>query len=127
MRNNFDIVFENILLQIINNKTTGKKYGCLLGDIKNEELKNEIKSRRPYENIHRNISDFIKVEQEYLIKQIKLEKGIAKNSLLKENLFLLFVSILTNIPLIMIGKPGNSKSLCMDILIKTMKGELSTN
>jgi len=55
----------------------------LLDDIKNEELKNEIKSRRPYENIDRNISDFIKVEQDYLINRIELKEGIAKKLLIK--------------------------------------------
>jgi len=47
-----------------------------------------------------------------LINQIKdLDKWIGKNSWFKENIFLLFVSIMINIPLIIIGKPGICKSL----------------
>jgi replication-associated recombination protein RarA len=92
----------------------------------NEELKKEIKHRS--EKIGKNFSDFLKIEQDYLIEQIKdLDKGIGKNSLLKENLFLLFVSILTSIPLIIIGKPGTGKSLSAQIIKKSMKGKYSSN
>lgn len=41
------------------------------------------------ENIEK-FGDFIKIEEDYLYKQIKPDKGIGENSLLKENLFLLF-------------------------------------
>ena len=52
-----------------------------------------------------NFSLFFENEYNFLISNITLDKGIAKNRIQKENVFLLFVSIISNIPLIIIGKP----------------------
>ena len=104
-------------------ENTEEKGGNLVKNFKNKELKNEILSR-PKESIN-FFSDFIKIEQDYLIDQIELEKGIGKNTLLKENVFLLFISLLTNIPLIIIGKPGCGKSLSAQLISKSMKGKYS--
>ena len=62
-----------------------------------------------------------------MIEQIDLDKGIGKNTLLNENSFLLFVSVNTNIPLIIIGKPGSGKSLSAQLIYKSMKGIYSKN
>ena len=105
--------------------TMDEKKGNLVDQFKNKELKNEMLSRP--ENKIEQFSDFIKIEQDYLINQIELDKGIGKNSLLKENLFLYFVSVITNIPLIIIGKPGSGKSLSSQLIFKSMKGEYSKN
>ena len=56
-----------------------------------------------------------------------MPSGIAKNSTLKENVFVLFVCILNKIPIIMCGKPGTSKSLSFQILYDSMKGKNSEN
>ena len=128
-RKNFEVEIRPILLKLINNgeqNNSEEKGETLLEQMSNEELKKEIKHRS--EKIGKNFSDFLKIEQDYLIEQIKdLDKGIGKNSLLKENLFLLFVSILTSIPLIIIGKPGTGKSLSAQIIKKSMKGKYSSN
>jgi len=94
----------------------------LVDNFKNDDLKNEIKVR---DNITKHFSEFLKVEQNYLIDQIELDKGIGKNNLLKENVFLLFLSVVTNIPLIIIGKPGSGKSLSAQLISKSMRGEYS--
>ncbi len=63
--------------------------GDFISAIKNNnDLKNEIISKG---EILKQFVDFVKIEQDYLIEQIDLDKGIGKNSLLKENVFLLFV------------------------------------
>jgi len=80
-----------------------------LEEIKNKEFKDEINSRP--EEIIKQFSDFLKIEQDYFLNQIELDKGIGKNTLLKENVFLLFLSVIINIPLIIIGKPGLVKVL----------------
>ena len=75
-------------------------------------------------------NDFLYIanlEQEYLIKNINLEKGISKNRALLENLFSLFVTINNRIPIFIVGKPGCSKSLSVQLIYKAMKGKLSTN
>ena len=55
-------------------------------------------------------SDLLKLEENFLINLIELDKGIGKNNLLKKNVFLLFLSLITTITLIIIGKPGTGKS-----------------
>ena len=124
IRTNFDVNLRPILLQLINNKKIEEKGGNILDQIINEEFKKEILSR-PEEKIGINFSDFIKVEEDYLINQIELEKGIGKNTLLKENVFLSFVSVVTNIPLIIIGKPGCGKSLSAQLIKNSMRGKYS--
>lgn len=54
--------------------------------------------------------NFLRIEHNYLIDQIELDKGIGKNSVLKENIFLLFLSVIAGIPLIIIVESGTSKS-----------------
>jgi len=70
---------------------------------------------------------FFENECNYIIDKIELDKGIAKNRILKENIFLLFIAITSNIPLIIIGKPGSSKSLSFQQLKKSMRGKYSKN
>ena len=73
----------------------------------------------------KNFSLFFEEECNYIIDNIQLDKGIAKNRILKENVFLQFIAITSNIPLIIIGKPGSSKSLSYQLLKKSMRGKYS--
>ena len=57
--------------------------------------------------------------------EVRKEKGIGLNNTLKENIFLMFFSIYSHIPLIVVGKPGCSKSLSIKLIIRIMRGELS--
>ena len=66
-------------------------------------------------------------EQHFIAENVNLDKFIAKNRALLENLFSLFVCINKNIPIFIIGKPGNSKSLSIQIISNAMRGELSKN
>ena len=97
----------------------------LIDQINNGDLKNEILFR--YEEIIEKFSDFLIIEQEFIFSQIELNKGVDKNTLLKENIFSIFISIITNIPLIIIGKPGSGKSLSAELISKSMKGKYSSN
>ena len=60
--------------------------------------------------------------QDELIKNIKLEKGIAPNEALRLNLFICFIGILTRISVFLVGPPGCSKTLCFNLLKNEMKG-----
>ena len=66
-------------------------------------------------------------EESYIIDNIKLEKGYAKNKALKDSLFSLFVAINTKVPLFIVGKPGCSKTLSVHLISKAMNGESSKN
>ena len=75
-------------------------------------------------------SDFItepEIEIKYIANQmvVEKEKGIALNRALRENLFTCFMSIVNNVPLIIVGKPGTGKSLSFQILYNSMKGKHS--
>ena len=126
LKSNFETTFKSIFLNLINNEITEGYNENLMEQIKNEEFKSEIDSRTD-EKINKKFYDFLIIEQDYLINKIELDKGICKNTLLKENLFLLFISLNSNIPLIIIGQPGTSKSLSVQIIINSMKGKYSNN
>jgi hypothetical protein len=53
---------------------------------------------------------------------MKLGKNIARNSALRENVFMMIVCISLRIPLFLIGKPGSSKSLAKSIILNSMRG-----
>ena len=70
--------------------------------------------------------DFLKIpslEMDYVINSFIIPIGIAKNQALKENLFSSLYCIINKIPLIICGKPGRSKTLCIQILESCMKGK----
>ena len=127
IRFDFDAKLKPILLKLVNNEKNIKTKGTdLIYEFDNEELVSEIRNSSPNEKIEQ-FSDFLKIEQDFLINQIELDDGIGKNALLKENVFLLFLSLVTNIPLIIIGKPGTGKSLSAKLIYKSMKGKYSKN
>ena len=45
-----------------------------------------------------------------------IPSGVALNTALQENLFLLFLCVMTRVPLVLVGKPGSSKTLAITIL-----------
>ena len=66
-------------------------------------------------------------EENFIADNVDLEKGIAKNRALLENLFSLFVAINVKIPIFIVGKPGCSKSLSIQLINNAMKGKMSNN
>lgn len=63
--------------------------------------------------------------QHTIVSQMHLGEGIALNEALRENLFMLLVSVMNQIPILVIGKPGCSKSLAVSILQDNLKGSVS--
>ena len=60
--------------------------------------------------------------QQNILDQMTVGDHIAKNTALKENVFMMFVSIELKIPLFVVGKPGSSKSLAKTIISNNMQG-----
>jgi hypothetical protein len=56
-----------------------------------------------------------------------LPAGIALNEALRENVFSTFVCLSNRIPIIIVGKPGCSKSLSVSILRSNLRGSSSRN
>ena len=129
-RGRFNNELQKILIKIVNfyseekNDEDDKIKNNLFDKIKYKKLKEEK------DIIGSNIeqfSDLLKIEEEFLLSKVELNKGIGKNELLKENLFLLFLSVVTKIPLTIVGKPGTGKSLSAQLIYNSMRGEYSKN
>ena len=67
------------------------------------------------------------MEENFIADNLELDKGIAKNRALLENLFSLFVGVNTKIPIFIIGKPGSSKSLSVKLISKVMNKKENIN
>ena len=74
----------------------------------------------------KNFLDIPLNEEKYVVDNIELEKGIAKNRALLDNIFSLFVAINNKVPIFIVGKPGCSKSLSVQLINKSMKGASSS-
>ena len=72
--------------------------------------------------MQKNFYDLPLREEKFIVSTIKLDKGIAKNRALLENIFSLFVAINNKVPIFIVGKPGCSKSLSFQLLNKSMQG-----
>ena len=72
-----------------------------------------------------DFSHLLEIEEKYILSQIELGNGIAENRSLRDNVFLLFVSINLNIPIFIIGKPGCSKTLSVNIIDRALYGKYS--
>ena len=126
IRGRFDAELQKILLKIVNvysnEESNDEGKSNLFDRIKNTKLKDELNGK----NIE-SFSDLLKIEEEFLLEQIELAPSIGKNQLLKENIFLLFLAVVTKIPLIIVGKPGTGKSLSAQLINNSMKGKYSKN
>ena len=76
---------------------------------------------------HKSIHLEIDRCQEIIIDSMTVGANIAKNTALKENVFMMFVCIELKIPLFVIGKPGSSKSLAKSIISNSMQGNRCPN
>ena len=124
-RGKFDAQLINILLEIANvyaekKDENEKKGNNLYSKIRYEKLSQDLREKN-----FQNFSDLLKIEEEFLLEQIEKDKGIGENQLLKENLFLLFLAVVTKIPLIIVGKPGTGKSLSAQLIYNSMRGKYS--
>ena len=122
-RGNFEYALREILLQIANvycEEIEEIKTGDLFSQIRYQKLRDELREKN-----FQKFSELLKIEEEFLLEQIELDKGIGKNQLLKENLFLLFLAVVTKIPLIIVGKPGTGKSLSAQLIYNSMRGKYS--
>ena len=59
------------------------------------------------------------------LNQLQLGSNIACNKALRETIFMMVVCIDTRIPLFLVGKPSNSKSLVKSVVASAMQGDSS--
>jgi len=109
-------------------------YICYYLKIKEKERRYDLCHRmnellKKFDKFFENI-DFLylpKKEELFIANNLKLSKGIVKNRTLITNLFSIFVSIYNKEPIFIIGDSGYSKSLSIQLIIKSIKGILSEN
>ena len=63
--------------------------------------------------------------QKNFCSNIEVEEGIAMNLALMENLFVVIICILNKIPIFVVGKPGSSKTLTMQVIASNLQGKQS--
>ena len=63
--------------------------------------------------------------QKAVLKELELGHNIARNTALRENVFMMVVCIELRIPLFVVGKPGSSKSLAKTVVADNMEGDAS--
>ena len=68
------------------------------------------------------VEDVIKNEQMDILNKMELPQGTAKNVALRENVFVILICILNKIPVFVVGKPGCSKSLSMQLIVSNLRG-----
>ena len=102
-------------------------YLCYYLRLNDKNDRNRLAKDLNYFFTNSNFIKFPESEIKKITEQMHIEKskGIALNRALRENLFTIFMCITNNVPLIIVGKPGTSKSLSFQILYNTMKGEYS--
>ena len=104
---------------------------CYYLRLTNKELREQLAEKldKILQNVYKDkkFTELPEIEENFIVNNIILPPGIAKNKPLLENIFSLFCAILTKIPIFIIGKPGSSKSLSVHLISKAMKGNLSKN
>ncbi|GCB69384.1 hypothetical protein scyTo_0001043 [Scyliorhinus torazame] len=76
----------------------------------------------PYSNPAKFLEQLVLL-QDLLLSGVPLRETIARNSALKENVFMMVICIELKIPLFLVGKPGSSKSLAKTIVADAMQGQ----
>eukprot|EP01060_Flectonema_neradi_P020833 TRINITY_DN2832_c5_g1_i4.p1 TRINITY_DN2832_c5_g1~~TRINITY_DN2832_c5_g1_i4.p1 ORF type:complete len:4086 (+),score=767.97 TRINITY_DN2832_c5_g1_i4:3344-15601(+) len=69
----------------------------------------------------------IKQTMNALCSKLEVEEGIAMNQALQENLYVTMICIFNKIPVFVVGKPGSSKTLTLQVLANNLKGDQSTS
>ena len=106
---------------------------CYYMRITNKKLRKDLSqllNDKLYNLRNSNVKKFLEIplsQQKLIVDNIQLDKGIAKNKALLENIFSLFVAINNKVPIFIVGKPGCSKSLSVQLMTKSMRGYLSIN
>ena len=69
----------------------------------------------------------VRMEEEDYLDRMELPRGTARNAALRENVFVMLVCILNRIPIFVVGKPGCSKSLSIQLIRSNLRGRDSQN
>ena len=69
-----------------------------------------------------SLAAIVRMEEEDYLDRMELPPGTARNAALRENVFVMLVCILNRIPIFVVGKPGCSKSLSIQLIRSNLRG-----
>lgn len=97
---------------------------CYHACLENKEKYRQIVSKSlPQEYNQVKVMQEITLMQDLLLSGVPMGDTIARNSALKENVFMMVLCIELRIPLFLVGKPGSSKSLSKTLVADAMQGQ----
>ncbi|XP_046854892.1 uncharacterized protein LOC124447906 [Xenia sp. Carnegie-2017] len=95
----------------------------LTNDLRQEYIRSLIPSLASRNVDKKSFKAIIRMEQEDYLSRMELPEGTARNAALRENVFVMLVSILNRIPVFVVGKPGCSKSLAIQLIRSNLRGK----
>lgn len=97
---------------------------CYHACLENKEKYRQIVSKcLPHEYNQAKVMHEISLMQDLLLSGVPMGDTIARNSALKENVFMMVLCVELRIPLFLVGKPGSSKSLSKTLVADAMQGQ----
>ncbi|XP_013865501.1 E3 ubiquitin-protein ligase RNF213 [Austrofundulus limnaeus] len=88
-----------------------------------DKYRSKISKQLPSRYNPSKVMQEISLMQDLLLSGVPMGETIAKNSALKENVFMMVLCIELRIPLFLVGKPGSSKSLSKTLVADAMQGQ----
>eukprot|EP00828_Plagiopyla_frontata_P015915 TRINITY_DN2064_c0_g1_i6.p1 TRINITY_DN2064_c0_g1~~TRINITY_DN2064_c0_g1_i6.p1 ORF type:complete len:398 (+),score=58.60 TRINITY_DN2064_c0_g1_i6:1099-2292(+) len=133
--NQYNIYKEKTLKEIKRNSiilSLAFVYQCRFADKKirqeyKEKIVEQFQKGNYFKLNEQDYDDIIITEQMDIINRIGVPPGIAKNFALRENVFGLFVCVTQKIPMILSGGPGCGKTLSLNLVIKSLRGNEAFN
>ncbi|XP_060883381.1 E3 ubiquitin-protein ligase rnf213-alpha isoform X2 [Labrus mixtus] len=92
---------------------------------KKDKYREEVSKCLPERYSPAKVMQEISLMQDVLLSGVPMGDTIARNSALKENVFMMVLCIELRIPLFLVGKPGSSKSLSKTLVADAMQGQAS--
>ncbi|XP_033998789.1 E3 ubiquitin-protein ligase rnf213-alpha isoform X4 [Trematomus bernacchii] len=90
---------------------------------KKDKYRQKISKSLPTQYSPEKVMQEITLMQDLLLSGVPMGDTIARNSALKENVFMMVICIELKIPLFLVGKPGSSKSLSKTLVADAMQGQ----
>ncbi|XP_077939881.1 E3 ubiquitin-protein ligase rnf213-alpha isoform X1 [Gasterosteus aculeatus] len=90
---------------------------------KKDKYRQKISTSLPPAYTPAKVMQEISLMQDLLLNGVPMGDTIARNSALKENVFMMVLCIELRIPLFLVGKPGSSKSLSKTLVADAMQGQ----
>lgn len=90
---------------------------------KKDKYRQRVSKSLPQPYSAARVMQEISLLQDLLLSGVPMGDTIARNSALKENVFMMVLCIELRIPLFLVGKPGSSKSLSKTLVADAMQGQ----